>query len=85
MGYHHGKYGFDLYSHKKTVYGKALSSLADKLETWVGRYPPYTREGADFMVGMAARKLPSENRGLLRMVVAGVIGAALYAGFRARK
>jgi hypothetical protein len=78
VGYHHGRYGFEIYTHKKTVLVKDLGAIGEKLNYWVGKYPPYSKEGTDRMLWIAGKSLPSEGISMRKILA---VGAAVGVGY----
>ena len=54
MGAYHGKAGFDLFSHKKSILRKGFASIPEKLTSV--RYPPYSEQKTKMITQLTKRR-----------------------------
>ncbi|KXS14550.1 hypothetical protein M427DRAFT_57463 [Gonapodya prolifera JEL478] len=62
QGMLHGKYGFDSYSHHRTVLHRPLNWVSTKMDDLGGRFPPYSDQATDQAIGMLKKPLPRPSR-----------------------
>ncbi|XP_059614769.1 aldehyde dehydrogenase, dimeric NADP-preferring isoform X1 [Phlebotomus argentipes] len=54
MGFYHGKYSFDTFSHQKSCLVKNFNPIGEKLAS--GRYPPYSESKMNFLASLMRKR-----------------------------